>query len=137
MKKVKESELNINLGKSGLTMLFKPYQQYLLEHIWNNVSTDKPIGSGKAHDFIQKTDDKKSRASVIFFLNDMVDEGVIGWHDGTGKGGHHRLYYPLMTEEQFWKHIAKNVHKKLVEASGKKNIFRIRTLPFLLHRFFV
>jgi len=120
MIKVKETALRIDLGKSGLPMLFKPYQQYLIEHIWNNVSTDEPIGSGKAHDFILTTDDKKSRASVIFFLNDMVDEGVLGWHDRTGKGGHHRLYYPLMTEEQFWIYIARNVHARLVEASGEK-----------------
>ena len=120
MIKVKETALRIDLGKSGLPMLFKPYQLYLIEHIWNNVSTDEPIGSGKAHDFILTTDDKKSRASVIFFLNDMVDEGVLGWHDRTGKGGHHRLYYPLMTEEQFWIYIARNVHARLVEASGEK-----------------
>ena len=122
--KIKESELSIDLlGKSGLQMIFKPYQQYLLEHIWDNVSIDEPIGSGKSHAFIQKTDDKKSKASVINFLNDMVEEGILGWHDRTGKGGHHRLYYPLMTEHQFWKHIAKNVHMKLVEASDDKNIF--------------
>jgi len=124
MKKVKETELRIDLRKSGLSMLFKPYQKYLLEHIWNKVSTDEPIGSRKAHDLNQTTDDKKSRASLIFFLNDMVDEGILGWHDRTGKGGHHRLYYPLMTEEQFWTRIARNVHMKLIVASGDKKIFR-------------
>lgn len=123
MKKVKESELSIDLRRSGLPMLFRKYQHYLLEHIWKNADKNNAIGSGKAHEFILTTDDKKSRASIIFFLNDMVDEGVLGWHDRTGKGGHHRLYYPLMTEEQFWGYIAKNVHTKLIEASGIKNIF--------------
>ena len=121
--KVKESGRRIDLRKSGLSMIFKPYQQCLLEHIWDKVSRDEPIGSRKAHDFNQTTDDKKSRASLISFLNDMVDEGILGWHDRTGKGGHHRLYYPLITEEQFWRNIAKNVHAKLVEASGDRNIF--------------
>ena len=121
--KIKESELSIDLGKSGLPMLFKPYQQYLLEHIWDKVSIDEPIGSGKSHAFIQTTDDKKSRAAVIFFLNNMVDEGILGWHDRTGKGGHHREYYPLMTEHQFWEHVAENVNMKLVAASDDKNIF--------------
>ncbi len=122
-KNVKESGLRIDLRKSGLPMLFKPYQHYLLEHIWKNADKDNAIGSGKAHEFIQTTDDKKSRASVIFFLNDMVDEGVLGWHDRTGKGGHHRLYYPLITEAQFWEHVASKVHAKLIEASGDASIF--------------
>ena len=116
--------MKIDINKSGLPMIFKSYQHHLLKYLWKNVDTDKPIGSGKAHEFIQTTDDKKSRASVIFFLNDMVDEGVLGWHDRTGKGGHHRLYYPLMNEKQFWKHVAHQVYAKVVEASGDTNIFK-------------
>jgi hypothetical protein len=116
--------MKIDINESRLLMVFKPYQHYLLKHIWEDVDTHNPIGSGKAHAFIQTTDDKKSRASVFFFLNDMVDEGVLGWHDRTGKGGHHRLYYPLMTEKQFWKHVAHKVHAKIVEASGDTNIFK-------------
>ena len=54
----------------------------------------------------QLTDDEKiSRASIIFFLNDMVDEGILGFRDATGKGGHHRVYYPLMDEREFIKQI--------------------------------
>lgn len=113
---MKKSELVINLSKSGLSMLFKPYQYYLLEHIWENMDKDNPIGSGKAHAFIQTTDDKKSRASVIFFLNDMVEEGVLGWHDRTGKGGHHKVYYPLMNQSQFWGHVTNHATAKLTEA---------------------
>ncbi|MBA7493933.1 hypothetical protein ES702_04499 [subsurface metagenome] len=107
-------------------MLLKKYQCYLLLHIWGNVTFDDPIGSGKAWEFMQTTDDKKSRASVIFFLNDMIDEGVLGWHDRTGKGGHHRLYYPLMTEKQFWEHVARKVYAKIVEASGDPNVFAFK-----------
>lgn len=104
-------------------MAFKPYQCYLLEHIWATVDKEHPIGSKKAYDFILTTDDKKSRASVIFFLNDLVDEEVLGWHDRTGKGGHHRVYYPLMNEKQFWKYLAHKVYAKLVEASDDASIF--------------
>jgi len=103
-------------------MLFRPYQHYLLEHIWKNVDKENPIGSGKAHQFILTTDDKKSRASVIFFLNDMVEEGLLGWHDRTGKGGHYREYYPLMNRSQFWSHVTKNATAKLIEASHKNYI---------------
>ncbi len=122
-KNVKESGLKIDLTKSGLSLLFRPYQFYLLTHIWENVDEENGIGSGKAYQFILTTDDRKSRASVIFFLNDMVDEGVLGFHDRTGKGGHHRLYYPLMTEAQFWEHIAHTVFAKIIEASSDASIF--------------
>ena len=122
-KNVKKSGLRIDLKESGLPMLFKPYQYTLLLHIWENVDEDNAIGSGKAHEFILTTDDKKSRASVIFFLNDMVDEGVLGWHDRTGKGGHHRIYYPIMTQAQFWKHVARQAYAKIIEASGDTSIF--------------
>ena len=115
--------MQIDINESGLPMLFKPYQHYLLTHIWKTVDTEHPIGSLKAYEFNQTTDDKKSRASTIFFLNDMVEEGVLGWHDSTGKGGHHRLYYPLMTEKQFWKKVAHKVYAKIVEASGDATIF--------------
>ena len=108
-------------------MLFKEYQVYILEYIWKNVDKyENPIGSGKAWRFIQTTDDKKSRASCIFFLNDMVDEGVLGWHDKTGKGGHHRLYYPLMTEKEFWGYVARKVYAKIVDASGDSNVFSFK-----------
>jgi len=116
--KNRKSELVMDLSKSGLSMLFRPYQRYLLEHIWKNVDKENPIGSGKAHEFIQTTDDKKSRASVIFFLDDMDEEGVLGWHNRTGKGGHHKKYYPLMNRSQFWSHVTEIATEKLIEASN-------------------
>jgi hypothetical protein len=124
MKCISGTNMKIDINESGLPMIFKSYQHHLLKYLWENVDTDNLIGSGKAHEFIQTTDDKKSRASVINFLNDMVDEGVLGWHDRTGKGGHHRLYYPLMNEKQFWKNVAHKVYAKVVEASGDTNIFK-------------
>ena len=45
--------------------------------------------------------DSKSRATFILSLNKLVDWGVLGFRDGTGKGGHHRIYYPLMDEAGF------------------------------------
>ena len=50
-----------------------------------------------------------SRASVIVAMNRFVDQGVLGFRDGTGKGGHHKIYYPLMDEEGYLKHIIKTM----------------------------
>ena len=102
--------MKLDTTKSGLDSLFKPYQGLLLEHIWGlNEKKEVAVGSGKAWLWLCSTPEKKSRASVIFFLNDMVDEGVLGFHDRTGKGGHHRLYYPKMSREQFAEHAVKEI----------------------------
>lgn len=46
-----------------------------------------------------------SRASVIFSLNDMVDEGILGFRDATGKGGHHRVYVAKLDEKGYRKYL--------------------------------
>jgi predicted transcriptional regulator len=109
--------MKFDTSKEGLLTLFKPYQAALLEHIWklNNPSTTG-ITSGQAHKFLQKHPDKKSRASVIFFLNDMVDEGVLSYEEESGKGGYHRVYYPKMDRKQFSEHMTKTITDKLHEA---------------------
>ncbi|MBA7491409.1 hypothetical protein ES702_01954 [subsurface metagenome] len=54
---------------------------------------DEPAISSLVWELLLDNGYKISRASVIFFLNDLVDEGLVKWEDGTGKGGHHKLYY--------------------------------------------
>ena len=104
--------MKLDTTKSGLDSLFKPYQGLLLEHIWslNEKAIEKvAVGSGRAHAYLLGTPEAKSRAAVIFFLNDMVDEGVLGFDDKTGKGGHHRLYWPKMNRAQFAEHTVKEI----------------------------
>ena len=55
---------------------------------------------------------KKSRASVIFSLNDMVDDGILEYEEETGKGGYHRVYYPKRNREEFAKHVKKTITDK-------------------------
>jgi len=52
---------------------------------------------------------------VIFFLNDMVEEGLIEYEEKTGKGGHHRVYYPKMDREQFARHVVEVITDKVNE----------------------
>ena len=79
-------------SEKGLLTLFKPYQAALLEHIWElNNPGRTGITSGQAHQFLQQNNDpeiRKSRAAVIFFLNDMVDDGILDYEEKSGKGGY-------------------------------------------------
>lgn len=87
--------MKFDTSKQGLLTLFKPYQAALLEHIWKlNNPERKGITSGQAHEFLQNHPDSKSRTSVINFLNDMTDEGILEYEEESGKGGYHMIYYP-------------------------------------------
>jgi hypothetical protein len=103
--------------KDGLQAIFKPYQAFLMEHIWE-VNSEARTGttSGQAHERLHKTGDEDlmmSRASVIFFFNDMVEEGVLEMEEVSGKGGYHGVYYPKMTREEFGQYIVSAIIEKL------------------------
>jgi predicted transcriptional regulator len=103
-------------SEKGLLTLFKPYQVALLEHIWKlNNPESTGTTSGQAFEFLQDHPDSKSRASVIFFLNDMVEEGILEYEEKTGKGGYHRIYYPKMNRKQFANHVVETITRKLAE----------------------
>jgi hypothetical protein len=71
-----------NTSEKGLLTLFKPYQASLLEYIWKlNESARVGIVSIKAYEFLKGHQDSKSRASVINFLNDMAEEGVLEYEE--------------------------------------------------------
>jgi predicted transcriptional regulator len=103
-------------SEKGLLTLFKPYQAALLEHIWELNNPERTgVMSGQAYEFLKDHPDSKSRAAVIFFLNDMVEKGVVEYEERTGKGGHHRVYYPKMDRAQFAQYMIKTITDKLKE----------------------
>jgi hypothetical protein len=100
----------------GLLTIFKPYQAALLEHIWELNSGERVgVNSGDAYRFLQDHPDSKSRASAIFFLDDMVEEGVLEYEEKSGKGGYHRVYYPKMNRGQFAQYVVEKITDKLSE----------------------
>jgi len=104
----------------GLLTLFKPYQAALLEHVWElNRNERVGVSSGDAYRFLRDHPDSKSRASVIIFLNDMVEEGVLEYDEESGKGGYHRVYYLRMDREQFARHVVDKIMDKLDEVFPK------------------
>lgn len=99
----------LRTDKEGYATIFKPYKiqviNYLLAH------PDRGIGSGELHKNCQAFDVKVSRASVIFFCNDLVKDGLAVAEDATGKGGHHNLY----SIKGGWANVEKHVIKRLLE----------------------
>ncbi len=88
-----------------------------MRYIWK--IGEEGAGSGKcweATNLVLKESGKSiSRASIIFFLNDMVDEGVLKYVERTGKGGHHRVYSPVFDETGFKVHLAGKIISRLFE----------------------
>ena len=111
--------MKFDTSENGLQTMFRPYQVAILEHIWNlNSETRTGLTSSKAYWFLQETDEnelKKSRASVIFSLNDMVDDGILEYEEESGKGGYHKVYYPKMNKEEFAEHVKETITEKLNE----------------------
>jgi predicted transcriptional regulator len=114
--------MKFDTKQEGLETLFKPYQALLLEWLWElNETQRKGVTSGQAHVYLQNTTEKKSRASVIFFLNDLVEEGILTYEERTGKGGHHRVYYPNMNKEEFSAYVIGSINDKLSSVFPKSN----------------
>jgi len=90
-------KLIFDLDKTGLLRIFLAWQVEAMKYLWG---TQKPVKSKDVHLYLEQkgirtvrgSRNTVSRASVINFLNSLVDEGVVTYTEDTGKGGHHRVY---------------------------------------------
>ena len=98
----------------GLSKVLRDYQEEALSFAWNHsngvVSREVWLHVNEAFEG-KKT---ISRASIINFLNAMVDEGVLDFEDESGRGGYHRVYLPRLDEGGFKKAIAESVISSLM-----------------------
>jgi hypothetical protein len=107
--------LKIDLGKDGFNMALKPYQIEAMKYLWAN-----PEEGGSSRDvYVAVNESMKgiqtiSRASIINSLNALVDDGVLDFHEITGKGGHRRIYKPKFDESGFKQFIAETTIRKLL-----------------------
>jgi len=107
--------LVLNPDKQGLEKVLRDYQIEALRMVWENSS-----GATSREVYLQVNDALKgtrsiSRASIINFLNDMVDEGVLDYDEQTGKGGYHRVYKPKLDESSFKRYLAMTVLESLMK----------------------
>jgi len=95
-------------AETGLRKTLREYEEIALRYIWS--LSDEGAGSGKTWEHVNKElgEGKSiSRASVIFYLNRMVEEGVLVFRDATGKGGHHKIYVTKLDEGGYKKYIVR------------------------------
>lgn len=112
--------MKMDTQKPGLSAFFKPYKAALLKHLFEVTDnrSDDGKGSGYLWNWLEENAErigveKRSRAAVIFALNDFVDEGILKWKDATGKGGHHRLYSVATTPGEFERSVYTQLIAKL------------------------
>ena len=90
--------MRFDLNEKGLRRIFRDWQVKALEYMWSidNIlvkSVDVWNHLKGIHAVADPNSLKSvSRASVINFLNQMVDEKLMMFDFGTGKGGTHRVY---------------------------------------------
>lgn len=122
MKSIAEKRMpKIDLGHSGLKLVFKPYEALAIVRLWADREGEKRgYNSGRMWEGLNEDldPDTISRASVIFFLNRLVDQGICDYLEKSGKGGYHRVYHIKIDMEGYWMWLTKMTVAKLVEASG-------------------
>ncbi len=97
-------------SKTSLRKTLKEYEELALRYIWE--TGDEGAGSGLTWRAVnERLEEGKtiSRASVIFFLNRMLDQGVLTWRDATGKGGHHKIYITKLDENGYKKYVIRTL----------------------------
>ena len=106
--------IQLDAGKTSLAMFFRDWQVEVLRYLW----LIQPEGANSRSVWTNVNESLQgsiSRASIINYLNDMVDESLLTYTDKTGKGGRHRVYSTKYDETEFKQHIAGLIITKLLK----------------------
>lgn len=116
----------------GLGKVLKDYEEESLRYLWNLDEGEGGVSREVWKSVNGALPDGKtiSRASIIKFLNYMVDESVLDYEDETCKGGHRRRYSPLMDESEYKMHIAKTVIDSLMRDWPEETIVALTKLGY-------
>jgi hypothetical protein len=106
--------LELDTGRDHLEMFFKDWQVEALRYLWS-VRPGDANSRAVWENVNLSLQGSISRASVINFLNAMVDEGLLTYTERTGKGGHQRLYTIAFDEQEFKTHVVGLMIGKLIE----------------------
>lgn len=102
--------LSMDLSGEGFEMFFKPWQVEAIKYL----ISIRPEGANSREVYVQVSSKMEiSRASIINFLNALVDDSVLDYTETTGKGGHHRIYSIPYDESEFKEYLAEQFLNKL------------------------
>ena len=102
--------------EEGFRTVVKNYQEIALRYLWSldgGDASSRDVWVNVNKDLMGKS--TISRASIINFMNHMVDEGAVKYHEITGKGGHRRIYSSQYDEEGTKRYMTKKIISKLLE----------------------
>ena len=99
-------KLEIDASQQGLRMVLREYEELVLKVFWDD--PQKEYTSKLVCDRINQRLGlgSISRASIINFLEDMVEMGVLSKRETTGKGGYRGIYSSKIDESGFKRFIA-------------------------------
>lgn len=112
--------LIFNPANDDLSKIFKDYQEEAIKFVWEvgeQGTISREVWTKVNERLVGKT---ISRASIINFLNAMVDEGVLDYNERTGKGGYHRVYRPKLDEPSFKRFVAQVIISSLMRDYPKE-----------------
>jgi predicted transcriptional regulator len=118
-------EFVYDASKTGFNAVLRDWQIKVMQIIWK-----KPEGiiSRIAYEKLNQVlqGETISRASVINFLEDMRNVGVLNGREESGKGGYHWIYGPAMDEEGFKRFIVMKLISSLMESFPEETRQAIR-----------
>ena len=116
--------VKIDISKTGLNMLFKDWQIPIVKLLMGDRHTiANPLRSREAWIYINDLlpeGESISRASVIFFLQDLQDDGWLNSRKQTGKGGHHDVYWKKASLDEIVDGLSFELTEKLQNLKGAK-----------------
>ena len=98
----------MDMTQEGLHMFLKDYQVKILKALWesNPGMSSREVWAAVGADSI-------SRASIINFLKDCVENDLLKVEYITGKGGHRGIYKPKRNETETKEYLKKAFKEKL------------------------
>jgi predicted transcriptional regulator len=114
--------LKFDPSESGLRKTLKEHEELALRYVWE--VGEEGAGSGpvwkNVNEELQKHGGSISRASVINSLNELVDQGVLGFELESGKGGIHRIYKQILDEEGYKKYVVNTILESVLRDFPKE-----------------
>jgi len=104
----------------GFRTILQDYQEVARRYLWRldgGGASSRDVWVQVNKDLMGKR--TISRASIINFLNLMVEESALNYMEITGKGGHRRIYSAKYNEAGSKRYMAKKIISRMLETYQK------------------